>query len=243
MKFAFAMPHLTRLKATSQPWERLVTGADQQRIAKRADALGFDMMSVPEHFIIPQAHVELSGPHYFHAAAGQGFFAGATERILINSSIAILPLQHPIVTAKALSTIDWMSTGRIIATFGVGWLTTGPRKQFPQMTEVFDWISIIHRLRIYVEARPEVYGSHGIPERSASPCLVPDSMCPISDRLIRASAWPTICPSCMTSMRSLNRMISSKSIDTSRIAFPASCISINFLLTKSEDTMSRPRVG
>jgi probable F420-dependent oxidoreductase len=122
MKFAFAMPHLVRLKATSQPWEHRVTGADQQRIAKRAEAMGFDMISVPEHFVIPRAHVELSGAHYFHAAAAQGFFAGATERILINSSIAILPLQHPIVTAKALSTIDWMSSGRIIATFGVGWL-------------------------------------------------------------------------------------------------------------------------
>lgn len=113
MKFTFSMPHLTRLKATAQPWEDAVTGADQ---------LGYDMISVPEHMIIPNEHLDLSGAHYFHAAAGQGYFAGATERILINSSIAILPLQHPIVTAKALATIDWMSSGRIIATFGIGWL-------------------------------------------------------------------------------------------------------------------------
>jgi probable F420-dependent oxidoreductase len=116
------MPHLMRLKATTQPWEASVTGADQTRLAKFADALGYDMISVPEHFVIPNAHVDLSGPHYFHAAAGQAYFAGATERIRINSSIAILPLQHPIVTAKALATADWMSSGRIIATFGVGWL-------------------------------------------------------------------------------------------------------------------------
>ena len=92
MKFAFSMPHLMRLKASSLSWEANVTGADQTRLAKRADALGYDMISVPEHFIIPTDHVDLSGPHYFHAAAGQGYFAGATERILINSSIAILPL-------------------------------------------------------------------------------------------------------------------------------------------------------
>jgi probable F420-dependent oxidoreductase len=122
MKLAFAMPHLLRLKATSQAWEANVTGADQTRMARRADELGYDMISVPEHFIIPNDHVELSGPHYFHAAAAQGYFAGATQRIRINSSIAILPLQHPIVTAKALATIDWMSSGRIIASFGVGWL-------------------------------------------------------------------------------------------------------------------------
>jgi probable F420-dependent oxidoreductase len=122
VRFAFSMPHLMRLKATAQPWEAQVTGADQTRMARRADVLGYDMISVPEHMIIPNEHIDLSGPHYFHAAAGQAYFAGATERILINSSIAILPLQHPIVTAKALATIDWMSSGRIIATFGVGWL-------------------------------------------------------------------------------------------------------------------------
>ena len=122
MKLAFAMPHLMRLQATTQDWEAAVTGADQTRLARLAENLGYDMISVPEHFIIPQEHVPLSGPHYFHAAAAQGYFAGATNSIKINSSIAILPLQNPIVTAKALATIDWLSSGRIIATFGVGWL-------------------------------------------------------------------------------------------------------------------------
>src|SRR5262245_15831239 len=116
------MPHLVRLKAMTQPWEASVTGADQTRLARRAEQLGYDMIATPEHFIIPIEHVELSGPHYFHAAAAQAYFAGATQRIRINSCIAILPLQHPIVTAKALATIDWLSSGRVIATFGVGWL-------------------------------------------------------------------------------------------------------------------------
>jgi len=122
VKFVFPMPHLLRLKATVQPWEAGVTGADQTRMARRADELGYDMLSVPEHFIIPRSHVALSGPHYFNAAAAQGYFAGATERILLNSSVAILPLQHPIVTAKVLATLDWLSSGRMVATFGVGWL-------------------------------------------------------------------------------------------------------------------------
>lgn len=122
MKFVFPMPHLLRLKATVQPWEANVTGADQTFLARKADEFGYDMIAVPEHFIIPNEHLELSGPHYFHAAAAQGYFAGATQNILINSCIAILPLQHPIITAKALSTLDWLSSGRMVATFGVGWL-------------------------------------------------------------------------------------------------------------------------
>lgn len=143
MKLAFAMPHLLRLKATTQPWEAAVTGADQTRMAKWADDAGYDMLCVPEHFIIPNEHLDLSGPHYFHAAAGQGYLAGATSRIKVNSCIAILPLQHPIITAKALSTIDWMSGGRVVATFGIGWLEKEfqilgvPFKERGQMAEEY----------------------------------------------------------------------------------------------------------
>lgn len=122
MKLAFPLPHTLRLKATVQPWEAGVTGADQTRMVKRADELGYDLIHVPEHFIIPRAHVDLSGPHYFHSQAAQGYIAGATQRIRIGTSITILPLQHPIVTAKALATIDWLSGGRVDVAFGVGWL-------------------------------------------------------------------------------------------------------------------------
>jgi probable F420-dependent oxidoreductase len=113
---------MLRLKATVQPWEASVTGADQTRMIKRAEELGYDSIAVPEHFIIPRSHVELSGPHYFHGTAAQGYIAGATSRIRINSCITLLPLQHPIVMAKALSTIDWLSSGRITVTFAAGWL-------------------------------------------------------------------------------------------------------------------------
>ena len=122
MKFAFGLPHMLRLKATLQPWEASVTGADQTRMVKRAEALGYDMICVPEHHIIPREHVALSGPHYFHAASAMAYIAGATETIRVNSCITILPLQNPIVQAKQLATIDWLSGGRTIVTFGVGWL-------------------------------------------------------------------------------------------------------------------------
>ena len=67
MKFGFPLPHMMELKALTQPWELDVTGADQTRIARRAEALGYDMLAVPEHFVVPNTHLELSGPHYFHS--------------------------------------------------------------------------------------------------------------------------------------------------------------------------------
>jgi len=41
---------------------------------------------------------------------------------LVNSCVTILPLHQPVVLAKALATADWMSGGRMMVTFGVGWL-------------------------------------------------------------------------------------------------------------------------
>ena len=121
MKFSFAMPNTVRVKALTQPFELDVTGADQTVMAKRAEELGYDMIPIPEHFIVATAHVELSGPHYFHSTVAQAFIAGATQRIRVNSCVTLLPLQHPVILAKALSTADWMSNGRITVTFGVGW--------------------------------------------------------------------------------------------------------------------------
>src|SRR3546814_1261043 len=85
MKLVFPMPHMLRLKATCQPWEAAVTGPEQIRFAKWAEKLGYEMIAVPEHHVVPAEHVELSGPHYFNAHAGMACFAGATERIRVNS--------------------------------------------------------------------------------------------------------------------------------------------------------------
>jgi len=122
VKFVFNLPHMLRLKAIMQPWEAAVTGADQTRMVKCADQWGYDMIAVPEHFVIPTEHVELSGPHYLQSTVAQAYIAGATERVRLNSCVTLLPLQHPIVLAKALATADWMSGGRMMVTFGVGWL-------------------------------------------------------------------------------------------------------------------------
>jgi len=121
MKFSFPLANALRVKALTQPFELNVTGADQTVAAQRAEELGYDMIGIPEHFIVPHSHVELSGPHYFHSTVAQAHIAGATQRIRVNSAVTLLPLQHPIIMAKALSTADWMSSGRITVTFGVGW--------------------------------------------------------------------------------------------------------------------------
>jgi probable F420-dependent oxidoreductase len=162
MKLSFSMPNMVRLKAMGQPWERDITGADMQKLAKWGEKLGFSMISVPEHHIIPQHHVDLSGAHYFSAYPGMAFFAGCTETIRVNSCIAILPVQHPIITAKALSTIDFLSSGRLTITFAVGWL----KEEFDLLgvpfhergTRAEEYIQAI--LALWTQENPEFEGKY-----------------------------------------------------------------------------------
>jgi probable F420-dependent oxidoreductase len=121
MKLMFSLPHAMELQALTQPWELGVSGADLTLIAQRAEELGYEMIAVPEHFVVPRTHVDLSGPHYFHSTVAQAHLAGATQRIRVNSCVTVLPLHNPVILAKALSTADWLSGGRINVTFGVGW--------------------------------------------------------------------------------------------------------------------------
>jgi probable F420-dependent oxidoreductase len=116
------MPHQLRLKAMTMPWESQVSGPDQLKLLKWAEKLGYEMVSVPEHHVMPRQHLELSGPFQMNAYVGMAAYAGATEKMRVNSCIAILPLQHPITTAKQLATLDWLSGGRVTVTWAVGWV-------------------------------------------------------------------------------------------------------------------------
>lgn len=122
MKFSVVLPNCMQIPALTQPWERDLTGGEIAQVAAEADRLGFARAFVPEHFLTPTAHVPLSGNHYFHASTAQGFFAGSTSRIQLGSMLTILPLHDPVILAKSIATLDWLSGGRAQVTFGVGWL-------------------------------------------------------------------------------------------------------------------------
>jgi probable F420-dependent oxidoreductase len=60
------------------------------------------------------------GAYWTDALTVMTFVAGATTRIRINSSVIVLPYHEPIAHAKAISTLDVLSGGRVTVTFGVG---------------------------------------------------------------------------------------------------------------------------
>jgi probable F420-dependent oxidoreductase len=108
------------------------TTANPANIARKAEALGFDSMFIPEHAIIPIHHrtryplgdgsipdVYAHMPDPFVALA---LAAGATSRLKLGTGICLVPERDPILMAKEISTLDHFSGGRFLFGIGAGWL-------------------------------------------------------------------------------------------------------------------------
>jgi probable F420-dependent oxidoreductase len=50
------------------------------------------------------------------------FMAAVTSRLRFGTDIYVLPLRHPMVSARAVATLDVLSKGRITLGVGLGWL-------------------------------------------------------------------------------------------------------------------------
>lgn len=90
----------------------LRTVADTAAFARRVEQLGFDILGCGEHVM-------------FHGPIGNTFVqlaaaAGATERIRLMSTIALLPLYPATLAAKMGAVLDVVSNGRYLCGIGVG---------------------------------------------------------------------------------------------------------------------------
>ena len=91
------------------------------KVAKTAEELGFDSLWVSDHIVIPESHQGF-GDVFYEPLTTLTYVAACTSKILLGTSVIILPYRNPIVLAKILSTLDVLSGGRVILGIGVGWL-------------------------------------------------------------------------------------------------------------------------
>jgi probable F420-dependent oxidoreductase len=94
---------------------------DAERLARRADELGFDGVFVPDHVLAPAATSQHYGTIWPDPFSLLAYLAGRTQRVHVGASVIVLPYRHPLVTAKAAATVDQVSGGRFILGIGVGW--------------------------------------------------------------------------------------------------------------------------
>ena len=85
--------------------------------AKRAEDLGFESLWVWDHILLG---VEPAFP-IFDSLTTLTAIAAVTERIKLGTSVLVLPLRNPVVTGKILTTLDYVSKGRLVVGAASGW--------------------------------------------------------------------------------------------------------------------------
>ena len=103
-----------------------------ETLLQRGEALGFDSVMIADHVAFPTTikskyPYTVSGEFPGHGDALEQltlvtFAAAKTRRLRLVTSVMIVPYRNPVVTAKALATIDVLSSGRLTVGVGVGWL-------------------------------------------------------------------------------------------------------------------------
>jgi alkanesulfonate monooxygenase SsuD/methylene tetrahydromethanopterin reductase-like flavin-dependent oxidoreductase (luciferase family) len=92
--------------------------AELRRVWQAADGLGFDWISIWDHFYgNPRGFEE----DCFEAVASHAALAAYTERVRVGSLVYSAGYRHPAVLANAMVTIDHISDGRLELGIGAGW--------------------------------------------------------------------------------------------------------------------------
>ena len=100
------------------------------RLARELEQRGFDGLYLPEHTHIPVSRdtpAPMGDPlpreytRTLDPFVALGAAAAVTERLHLGTAITLVAQHDPIVLAKQIATLDWMSGGRFTLGVGLGW--------------------------------------------------------------------------------------------------------------------------
>ena len=143
------------------------------RVARAAEAAGFESLWAGEHVVLPdpQAPPSPMAPTEPHPRSVDraDLRRRAHTRVRLGTGIIILPQRNPLVLAKELASLDVLSTGRLIFGIGVGYL----EPEFRALGAPFEDRGARHRRVPRGDAR-DLEGGAAAPIRDAS-CPSPAS--------------------------------------------------------------------
>jgi probable F420-dependent oxidoreductase len=103
-------------------------GIEIGELARELEDRGFASLYVPEHTHIPTSrrtwrpdHQTASHAHIRDPFVALSFAAATTKKLLVGTSVCLIPERDPIVTAKCVASLDQLSDGRFILGIGGGW--------------------------------------------------------------------------------------------------------------------------
>jgi probable F420-dependent oxidoreductase len=152
MKITTKIPGMTLYPGTGRHWWQSITSEQLVTVTRRCEELGFDSIGIPYHLAMNSDYVEEMGPRWVHSLTAAGFVLGATSRIKV-VPLVVVPYHNPIELAKALSTLDYVSGGRLIPQLLVGY----NKWEFELLSAPFDARGEV--MDEYVEAMRELWTS------------------------------------------------------------------------------------
>jgi len=115
--------------------ETLAERTTIEAVGRTAEDLGFDSVWCNDHIAIPgaqdgggaepayaAAYGEDRGQHIYEPLIVLAYLAAVTHRVLLGTSVYLLPLRHPLLAARQAVSLDRLSDGRLVLGVGVGWL-------------------------------------------------------------------------------------------------------------------------
>src|SRR5215813_3873522 len=97
----------------------------QVRVAVAAEEVGFESVWTGEHVAMPVRDNPVPTPPetpFLDSLVALANVAAHTRRLRLGTGILVLPHHNPVLLAKALTTLDLVSGGRLIAGFAGGYV-------------------------------------------------------------------------------------------------------------------------
>src|SRR5438309_1830199 len=79
-------------------------------IARKAEALGYSTLLLPDHFVVPLSPVP-----------ALAVAASVTDTLRVGTMVFSNDFRHPALLAKEMATLDVLSSGRVEVGIGAGW--------------------------------------------------------------------------------------------------------------------------
>ena len=86
--------------------------------AREVEDLGFDSLFITDHLLAARRFYSVN---WLEPLTTLAVAAGATQHVRLGTSILIMPLRNPVLLAKELATLQFLSDNRVILGAGVGW--------------------------------------------------------------------------------------------------------------------------
>ncbi len=136
-----------------------VSGSDLVKLARAAEASGFSAVFATDHPAPPRRWLDVGGHPTLDPFVALSFVASATSSLLVHTNLFVAVYRHPLLAAKAVSSLSILAEGRVILGVGAGYLKpefAALGVEFEQRNDLLDQSIVIIRQAL---AGEEVDGS------------------------------------------------------------------------------------